>query len=314
MSVAVVGEMKVIPRIVERVSWRTFGAAVAVLLGLTLIWHQAPRVGYNGHAPFASPSARAWLVVVLFACWGAFALGRWLVRSLRDVRIVRQSSRHAMQDDSQQRADATAADTARRRRAALDRSFRCALDLIRGTGLPSAARWRARRLPWYLVLGESGNGKSALLEASGLMFSHGQALAEVEDALAPYRWWLANEAILIEASLSGPDAKDGWKVFLRKLRRTRRLRAINGAIVAIDAGWLDDSDASARLDRAASIRERIDAMHRTFGIRFPVYAVVTRCDRLPGFEPFFEPMDDDARAQVWGTTFEIGRASCRERV
>lgn len=294
-----------IPRIVERVSWRTFVAAMAVLLGLTLIWHQAPRVGYNGHTPFSSPSARAWLVVVLFACWGAFALGRWLVRSLRDVRIVRRSSRDAAQDDPRVQADAAAAEMARRRRAALDRSFRGALDLIGGSAWPSAARWRARSLPWYLVLGEPGEGKSALLEASGLKFSHEQALAEFKDELAPYRWWLANEAVLIEASPSGSDANDGWKAFLRKLRRTRRLRAINGAVVVIDARWLDESDPSARATRAASIRERIDAIHRAFGIRFPVYAVVTRCDRVPGFAPFFESLDDEARAQVWGTTFEV---------
>ena len=299
-----------IPRIVERVSWRTFVAAVAVLLGLTLVWHQAPRVGYNGHTPFASPSARAWLVVALFACWAAFALGRWLVRSLRDLRIVRRPSldvRRADRDDRAAQLDAIAADRVRRMRAALDRSFRTALELIRGTGLPGAARWRARKLPWYLVLGEPGTGKSAMLEASGLKFSHAhaQALAEVEDELAPYRWWLADEAILIEASPYGADAQAGWKAFLRKLRRSRRMRAIDGAIVAIDAGWLDDSAAAVREERAASIRERIDAVHRAFGIRFPVYVVVTRCDGLPGFEPFFESLDEDGLAQVWGTTFEL---------
>jgi len=295
----------VIPRIVERVSWRTFAATLAVLLGLTLIWHQAPRVGYNGRTPFASPSARAWLVVALFACWAAFALGRWLVQCLRDVRIVRKAPRNETQHDSQAQADAAAADTARRTRVALERSFRRALALIRGNGLPGAGRWRARKLPWYLVLGEHGTGKSAMLAASGLEFSHERALAEVDDDLAPYRWWLANEAILIEASPHGHDAKDGWQALLRKLRQTRRMRAIDGAIVTVDAGWLDDSAASAREGRAASIRERIDAMHRTFGIRFPVYVVVTRCDRLPGFEPFFESLDEGARTQVWGTTFEV---------
>ncbi|NRO94449.1 type VI secretion system membrane subunit TssM [Paraburkholderia sp. NMBU_R16] len=286
-------------------SWRTFAAALAVLLGLTLIWHQAPRVGYNGRTPFASPSARAWLVVALFACWAAFALGRWLVQCLRDVRIVRKAPRNETQDDGQAQADAAAADTSRRSRMALERSFRRALALIRGNGLPGAGRWRARKLPWYLVLGEHGTGKSAMLAASGLEFSHQRALADVDDDLTLHRWWLANEAILIEASPHGQAAKDGWQALLRKLRQTRRMRAIDGVVVTVDAGWLEDSAASAREGQAASIRERIDAMHRTFGIRFPIYVVVTRCDRLPGFAPFFEALDEGARAQVWGTTFEL---------
>ena len=298
-------KMKVIARLFGRVSWRTFVAALMVLLGLTLMWHQAPRIGYNGQTPFSSRSARAWLIVVVFACWAAFALGRWLVRGLRDLRIVRKSAGDAGQDDPKAQTEAVAADTARRTRAALERNFRAALELIRGKGLTGRDRWRARRLPWYLVLGEPGAGKSALLEASGLKFSHGRALAGVQDELAPYRWWLADEAILIEASLREYGAQDGWRAFLRKLRQTRRMRAIDGAIVTIDAGWLDDSAVSSRTAHAASIRERIDAMHRMFGIRFPVYVVVTRCDRLLGFEPFFESLDEDARAQVWGTTFDI---------
>lgn len=210
-------------RIFGRVTWRAFLTALALLLGLTLIWHQAPRLSYDGHSLFASPWARAWLVIALFAAWALFFVVRWLVRTSRGVRIVWQPSQ-AEQDDAaqnpQRAMEADANEQARRERVALAHGFKTALGLIRGRGW--FGRWtrRVRALPWYLVLGAPGTGKSALLQASGLGFSHEKALAAIASSTAqPHRWWLADEGVLVEASVNGDGPREPWWDFLRRLRR-----------------------------------------------------------------------------------------------
>jgi type VI secretion system protein ImpL len=48
-------------------------------------------------------------------------------------------------------------------------------------------------------------------------------------------------------------------------------------------------------------------MQRFFHVQFPIYVVVTHCDRLAGFEAFFQHLDRAAADQAWGVTF-AGRA------
>ena len=46
----------------------------------------------------------------------------------------------------------------------------------------------------------------------------------------------------------------------------------------------------------------MDEIHDKFGMRPPVYLVITKCDLLAGFSDFFGGFDTDARNQVWGFT------------
>ncbi len=46
-------------------------------------------------------------------------------------------------------------------------------------------------------------------------------------------------------------------------------------------------------------------MHEQFGIRFPVYVLVTKADLLAGFMEFFGEFGREERAQVWGVSFPL---------
>ncbi len=37
----------------------------------------------------------------------------------------------------------------------------------------------------------------------------------------------------------------------------------------------------------------------------PVYILITKCDLLSGFGEYFDELDDNGRAQVWGMTFPL---------
>ena len=56
---------------------------------------------------------------------------------------------------------------------------------------------------------------------------------------------------------------------------------------------------------AESIRLRIKEIETRLGARIPVYAMFTKADLIAGFTEFFDDLDREDRAQVWGTTFAL---------
>ncbi len=57
---------------------------------------------------------------------------------------------------------------------------------------------------------------------------------------------------------------------------------------------------------ASAVRRRVDELYAQLGIRLPVYILFTKADLIAGFSEFFEDLGQEARAQVWGTTFDPG--------
>ena len=45
----------------------------------------------------------------------------------------------------------------------------------------------------------------------------------------------------------------------------------------------------------------------------PVYVLFTKADLLAGFTEFFDDLDRDERAQVWGMTFPLGKPDAGHR-
>ncbi|MGH8294296.1 MAG: type VI secretion system membrane subunit TssM, partial [Steroidobacteraceae bacterium] len=123
-------------------------------------------------------------------------------------------------------------------------------------------------------------------------------------------WWFTDEAILLDTAgrytTQDSNAKadaSGWTAFLQLLRKFRGRQPINGVIVAVSA--TDLLTLGEREQHVTAIRERLDELGRELRVRMPVYFLVTKCDLIAGFAEFFDDMSQEARAQVWGTTFPI---------
>ncbi|MEJ1963376.1 MAG: type VI secretion system membrane subunit TssM [Gammaproteobacteria bacterium] len=125
-------------------------------------------------------------------------------------------------------------------------------------------------------------------------------------------WWFTDKAILLDTagryttqdSNARADSA-GWIAFLQLLRKFRSRQPINGVILAMSASDLLVADDKERERHIAAIRARLDEIGRTLRIDVPVYVLVTKCDLVAGFTEFFDDLGQDARAQVWGTTFPI---------
>ncbi|WP_180986072.1 type VI secretion system protein [Burkholderia humptydooensis] len=233
------------------------------------------------------------------------ALAGWLLgaiarRALRAVRARRQLARL----DATERAPADR-DAPELRVAA---RWRAALDALERAAPAPGLRGRPRdALPWYLVIGRTGAGKTTALArariASPLRRArHDAAIAPTEDC----DWWCFDDAVVLDLAgrFAEPDATDGdrraWSALLEQLGRARARRGVNGVVVAIDAPRLVEADRDALTIDGCAVRERLEQLIRLFDRRFPVYVLVTQCDRLYGFDEWAAQLAPEQRDRAFG--------------
>lgn len=179
--------------------------------------------------------------------------------------------------------------------------------------------WKGNRyvyaLPWYMVIGKRGVGKTHVLLNSGLTCPPSDRLTiapglSTEHGHADHcEWWLSDSAVLIDTAgryfTQQADAVTDnaeWHGFLGLLRKYRRRTPINGAMLTLDVGELLTQSESDRLAFARQLRARLHDLRAGLGIRFPVYVIVTKMDVLKGFTDYFHSFTSECRAQAWGFT------------
>ncbi|KAB8310354.1 type VI secretion system membrane subunit TssM [Erwinia endophytica] len=170
------------------------------------------------------------------------------------------------------------------------------------------------QLPWYVIIGAPGAGKTTALVNSGLQFPladrFGKAALRGIGGTRNCDWWFTNEAVLLDTagryttqeSEQQQDANE-WNKFVALLRKYRGRQPINGVIVTVSVSDLLTQSPEASRQQALSLRQRLMELHEQLAIRFPVYVLVTKTDLLKGFRAYFATFDKAQRDQVWGFTF-----------
>ena len=279
--------------------WLWIGLSVlgAVFLAL-LIWFGGPLISIADYAPLEGTGVRLIIIFILFLIVGAVIAWR-VVKRLRAAAALEKAITEAAQEDS----DAPV----------LKQKMEDALTTLRNSGKSGAAA--LYDLPWYLIIGPPGAGKTTALVNSGLRFplavSGGpQAVAGI-GGTRYCDWWFTDSAVLIDTAgrytTQDSDAKidrRSWLSFLDLLRRNRPRQPVNGVLVAISISDLLTLSAQEIAAHADAIRRRLNELHEHLRINFPVYAVFTKMDLVAGFAPYFADLDEAGRNVVWGATFQ----------
>ncbi|MDQ3034193.1 MAG: type VI secretion system membrane subunit TssM, partial [Myxococcota bacterium] len=186
--------------------------------------------------------------------------------------------------------------------------FHKAVGALKSSRLKGGGTTALYALPWYVIIGPPGAGKSTALRNSGLPFPYvpSQARGSVKGIGGTRNcdWWLTNEAVLLDTAGRWTTQEDDqeWDAFLDLLKKHRPRQPLNGILVAVSVDDLLSNGDEGRALLAARCRERVDEVMARLGIALPVYVLVTKCDLLPGFVETFAELPRSERGQLWGYT------------
>ncbi|WP_434391116.1 type VI secretion system membrane subunit TssM [Melittangium boletus] len=191
---------------------------------------------------------------------------------------------------------------------AMQAEFSKAVEALKTSKLSRGRKDALAILPWYLIVGPPGAGKSTALRNSGLKFPYLSAKGGGVRGLGGTRncdWWLTNEAVLLDTAgryTSSEDDRPEWFAFLDTLSKYRPKRPINGLIVAVSVSELMGVDPQAAGELGQNIRERLDEITSRLRTLVPVYLMITKCDLIPGFTEMYADLTRSGRGQIWGFT------------
>lgn len=162
-------------------------------------------------------------------------------------------------------------------------------------------------LPWYMVIGDSGSGKTTAIENSGLTskYSSPESVSGISGT-KNCNWWFFEEAIVIDTAgryavhQDEVSDKEEWRIFLRQLSKYRKKEPLNGLIVTIPSDKLLGKSEKEIEAEGKAIRIRLEELMQTLGAKFPVYVLVTKLDLVYGMNEFAEELTEDSRKQSFG--------------
>lgn len=159
-------------------------------------------------------------------------------------------------------------------------------------------------LPWYLLVGPAGSGKTEALRHCNVGFPPGlQDYLQGAGGTLNMHWWFTNHAVVLDTAgrmfMEGTgkteDGSDGggeWGEFLRLLKRSRPNEPVNGMFLVIGADSLIRDKSEEIESKAGRIAQQLDTIQRTLDVRFPVFVIITKCDLIAGFREFFDNIHD----------------------
>ncbi|ATB28913.1 type VI secretion protein IcmF/TssM N-terminal domain-containing protein [Melittangium boletus] len=169
-------------------------------------------------------------------------------------------------------------------------------------GATGAHRHRRYQLPWLMLLGEPGVGRTSLAAGAHLRRPYGAPTRREMDA-SGWGVWLFDQGAIID--MPGMTEKPGpeFRGVLQDLLRVRGQRPIDGVMLAVPATDLTGPQAldDVGLDRKArELFTGLRSLRGELGVRCPIYVVITKCDVLPGFPAYCRALPAHLREEMLG--------------
>ena len=279
-----------------------------VLVLALLVWFVGPLLAVADSKFWESAASRLVSISLLFLAWGLFIV---FISWRANVR------KKAEADDVDAQERLRREGLISEEQVELRGRFKQALRTLKTSSLyrGRSEKWR-NELPWYLLLGAEGSGKTSLLEFSGLDFPLNKGderrLTKDVGGTRYCDWYFADNAVLIDTAgryLTQPDVavdSRAWHTLLSLLRK-RRARPLNGVLASIPVDTLLYASELELENFARQLRQRLHELHAELRAEVPVYLVLSKADKVMGFDEFFDQLSREESDQVLGASFRKGQ-------
>lgn len=171
------------------------------------------------------------------------------------------------------------------------------------------------KLPWYLLIGASGSGKTQLVRQAELKLMTADHLAtnprdESEDN-KHCNFWFSDEATIIDVPGNYIDTtiEADSTLFLTILKKYTSRKPLAGILVAINlAEWAIKTKAKQQ-QFSQQLKQTLQLVAAKLNASCPLYLIFTHIDCINGFNEFFAELGYEEREQPWGVTLNANATS-----
>jgi len=293
-----------------------FGIIGLIAIAL-IIWYVGPLIAIAGWAPLEPMWIRQLLIAIVVLVYVGKLLWKLVRAALSNKQLMEGLLRQAPAKEAGPPSPGA------EQVAELGKRFQDALGVLKNAKVGKSrvsvlgallGQQYVYELPWYVIIGAPGSGKTTALLNAGLNFPLADRLGKQSirgvGGTRNCDWWFTDQAVLLDTAgrfTTQDSDRDvdaaSWAGFLSLLKKHRPRRPINGVLLTISVADLLQTNPAEREAHASKLRARIQELHEQIGIRFPIYVLITKADLLAGFMEFFGEYGKEERAQVWGVTF-----------
>jgi len=163
-----------------------------------------------------------------------------------------------------------------------------------------------QNLPWHIVVGYAGSGKSQLLKKSSLEFPFiDEMQIATSSSAADIQIHINAQGIFIDVPGRFLEDSSGklWEKFINVINVGVIRKNLTSIIVTHSLSDILRGDDEEKR-RAYHVNQSINKLQQALSIKIPLYFVLTKADSLMGFQESFAALSKKEKEQVWGMAFD----------